>query len=116
MGFKDYAQRSGCIIYACAILPEHFHVVIARHAYDIEQVANLLKGAATASLSEAGIHPFAATPYRNGRLPTPWARNEWDRYLTTDDDIRRAIVYVEGNPQKEGKPRQKWSFVTPFES
>ena len=32
-----------------------------------------------------------------------------------DDDIRRAIRYVELNPSKEGKPARTWSFVTPFE-
>jgi hypothetical protein len=29
--------------------------------------------------------------------------------------VRRAILYVEDNPLKEGKPRQRWSFVTPFD-
>jgi hypothetical protein len=26
-------------------------------------------------------------------------------------DVKRAILYVEDNPLKEGKPRQHWSFV-----
>ena len=31
-----------------------------------------------------------------------------------DEDFARAIAYVEQNPLKEGKPRQRWSFITPF--
>src|SRR5688500_17185161 len=46
-GFATYVQRSGCIIHACSILPKHVHLVIARHRYPIERIANLLKGAAT---------------------------------------------------------------------
>ena len=36
-------------------------------------------------------------------------------YSSAPNDIRRAIQYVEENPIKEGKPRQRWSFVTPFD-
>jgi hypothetical protein len=35
-------------------------------------------------------------------------------FLDSDEDIRRAIRYVEENPVKEGKPRQLWSFVTAY--
>ena len=31
-------------------------------------------------------------------------------------DILRAIRYVEDNPRKEGKRRQRWKFVTPVEA
>jgi hypothetical protein len=40
----------------------------------------------------------------------------WTVYLDTEDDMQRAINYVEQNPQKEGKPLQRWSFVLPYES
>jgi len=29
-------------------------------------------------------------------------------------DARRAIAYVEANPEEEGKRRQHWSFVVPL--
>ena len=34
--------------------------------------------------------------------------------LDSEVAIEEAIHYVEDNPLKEGKPPQKWSFVTPF--
>ena len=39
---------------------------------------------------------------------------KWKVYLNLRSDIERAIRYVEENPIKEGKPRQKWSFVAPL--
>jgi REP element-mobilizing transposase RayT len=46
-GFAKQVTKSSYRIWACSILPEHAHLVIARHTYKIEQIANLLKGAAT---------------------------------------------------------------------
>jgi REP element-mobilizing transposase RayT len=114
MGFFNCCQRTGCKIYACSILPTHTHLVVGRMAYHIEQLANLLKGAATTELWRQGLHPFAGEAYRNGRLPTPWARNQWSCFLDSHDDIRRSIDYVEYNPIKDQKRAQNWSCVTPF--
>jgi REP element-mobilizing transposase RayT len=114
MGFADYARRSGLVVVAASVLPKHTHLVVGRMGHDVEQTANLLKGAATAELSRRGLHPFVDQPYRNGRLPTPWARGQWACYLNDDADVRRAIAYVENNPVKDGRPAQKWSFVTPY--
>ncbi|MDB5329986.1 MAG: Transposase [Phycisphaerales bacterium] len=110
-GFANYVARSGCVIHACAALPCHAHFVIARHRYSIEKVATLLKGAATRELIDENIHPFADDSYRDGTLPTPWARKSWSCFLDCDDDIARAIAYVERNPIKDGKRAQEWSFV-----
>jgi len=35
-------------------------------------------------------------------------------YLWTADDMRRAIRYVEDNPLKQRRPKQRWSFVTEY--
>ena len=113
-GFGDWAANSGATILACAILPEHAHLVVARHRFPIEQVANLLKGQATKSLTKAGLHSSQMQSYRDGTLPSPWARKFWKVFLTADEDILRAIRYVENNPFKEGKRRQRWGFVVPW--
>jgi REP element-mobilizing transposase RayT len=113
-GFTRYCLRSGCQILAGAILPTHTHLVILRMNHSIEQIANLLKGSATAELKRVGLHPFQNEPYQNGKLPSPWARHEWSCFLDCEQDIRRSIEYTENNPIKEGKPRQHWPFVKPF--
>lgn len=111
-GFADGVKRSGFVIYACSILPDHVHLVIGRHSYKIEQVANRLKGSATRFLTECGLHPMRDQATEEEKLPSPWAEGIWKVYLNTPEDIRRAIAYVEGNPEKEGKRRQVWLFVT----
>ena len=50
----------------------------------------------------------------DGSLPSPWARLPWVVYLWTEQDMRRAIRYVEDNPLRQRKPKQKWSFVVPY--
>src|SRR5690242_17379731 len=58
-GFAEYMRRGGLTVWACAVRPEHVHMVIARHTCKVEQVVNLLKGAATRQLMAEGLHPFA---------------------------------------------------------
>src|SRR5262249_9209563 len=114
-GFRRFARKSGLGVWACSILPEHVHLVLARHRYKIEQAVSLLKGEATRRLRDADMPPRKA--FRGGpnkRLPSLWAENQWKVYLDSEEGIDNAIRYVEENPVREGKPRQSWGFVQPF--
>ncbi|EMI54922.1 hypothetical protein RSSM_03642 [Rhodopirellula sallentina SM41] len=113
-GFKAKAAANRYEILACSILPEHTHLVIARHRYKIEQVANLLKGAATRQLMEAGIHPLAEFADADGKPPHVWATHQWKAYLDSEEAIETAIAYVIENPLKEGKKRQDWHWLAPY--
>ena len=88
--------------------------MLARHTYKVEQMANLLKGAATTQLMQDGNHPLKEFAANRQRPPRMWAAHEWKQYLDNEESIDEAIRYVEENSEKEGKPRQAWSFVTPF--
>ncbi len=94
-------------------MPQHVHLVVARHRLRIEQICNLLKGEATKQLNREGQHPMAAHA-EHGKLPSMWEEGFWEVFLDTDDGIRSAIRYVEENPLKGRKPAQRWSFVTSF--
>jgi REP element-mobilizing transposase RayT len=113
-GFASYVRTSGLSIWACAILPDHIHLVIGRFRLKIEQTVIQLKGEASSRLIEEQIHPFGTMARPNGRVPRCFARGEWSVYLEEIDDIHTAIQYVEQNPVKEGKKAQMWSCVTPF--
>jgi REP element-mobilizing transposase RayT len=63
-GFAVMTAKSGYAIHACAILPSHVHLVVARHRYPIEQVVRLLRQEATRQLLADGRHPFAAQRHR----------------------------------------------------
>ena len=113
-GFATKTKSSRYTIWACAILPTHTHLVLARHRYKIEQIANLLKGEATRAVSAASLHPLAAHRNSRGKVPPMWAARPWKIYLDSELAIENAIRYVEQNPVEENKPLQNWSFVTKF--
>ncbi len=113
-GFAGYVERTRLPIWACAILPDHVHLVTGRPGMTIEQLVTQLKGEATQSLEREGIHPLAGYKDEGERVPKCWARGEWKVFLDIDD-VGRAIEYVENNPLKEGKKRQGWSFVRGYE-
>ena len=110
VGFAEYAARSGLAVLACAILPDHVPMVLGEHRLSPKQLVVQLKGGATRELIKQGLHPFG----RGLRPPKCFARGEWIVYLDKDEDVWRAIRYVEDNPAKEGLPRQRWSFVRAF--
>jgi REP element-mobilizing transposase RayT len=113
-GFARYVGRSGLAVWGCAILPDHVHLVVEPPGMKIEQLAIQLKGSASRQLELERIHPLIAYREPGQRIPQCWVRGQWKVYLDVDD-IPRAIAYVENNPVKDGKPRQHWSFVSPYE-
>jgi REP element-mobilizing transposase RayT len=113
-GFARACQNNRYTIWACAIMPEHTHLVVARHRYKVEHIANLLKGAATRQILAENLHPLSAYARDENRPPAMWAVRQWKVFLDTEESIDNAIRYVEENPKREGKPVQHWSFVTPF--
>jgi REP element-mobilizing transposase RayT len=114
-GFGRSAVRGGVKVLACSILPEHVHLVIARHRVKAERIVGFFKGEATRVLLEKGLHPLAAHGQPDQTPPCCWGEKCWKVFLDSPDDVRRAIQYVANNPVKEGKPPQRWSFVTPCE-
>ena len=112
-GFARYVERTGLSVWACAILPDHVHMVVGRSRITVEQLVIQLKGDATQQLEREGIHPLAGYKGDGKRVPRCWVRGQWKVYLDPDD-IERAIRYVEDNPLKEGKKRQSWSFVSAY--
>ena len=113
-GFQNMVNKSHYRMLACAILPEHVHLVLGRHTYKVESMVRLLKAEASVQLQADNLHPMQAWPLEDGTLRSPWAEKCWKVYLDTAEDIVRAIRYVENNPIKEGRPAQSWPFVIPF--
>jgi REP element-mobilizing transposase RayT len=105
-GFAQAINEGGYALHACTVLPEHVHMVLGQSARSVGRIVGHLKGRATQRLAADGLWPDAARPV--------WGRKCWKVFLRSPEDVRRAIAYVEANPEKEGKPRQHWSFVRPF--
>jgi REP element-mobilizing transposase RayT len=115
-GFADCSKKSNLPIWACAILPDHVHLVVgATHRRWnserwIENVVIQLKASATRQLLEQKLHPANGTRDEKGRLLRAFALGQWKVYLDPED-VPRSTEYVEANPEKEGKARQRWKFV-----
>ena len=114
-GFDAFTKISSLTIWALSILPQHVHMILGRHRYEIEIACNLLKGSASKQLDLAGLHPMSRYRKPDGKLPRMWNSNQWVQYLDSEEAIDNAISYVEQNPVKEGKPKQNWLCVTPFD-
>ena len=114
LAFSALCRKRGYTLWACSILPEHTHLVIARHRYNVESIVCLLKGEATRQLVAEKRHPLARFAVAGKRPPKMWAQRLWKVYLDSEESIENAIGYVEENPEKEGKPQQIWSCVTAF--
>lgn len=111
-GFSEACAESGYTLFALSILPKHVHLVVARHEHLAERIAGHLKARATQQLVADDLHPFAHLRAKDGRFPSVWTHRAWKVYLNDYDDIERSIRYVENNPIKEGRPAQRWLFVT----
>lgn len=111
-GFADYAERSHITVWACSIMPDHVHMVIAPTNIDLNRLIGQFKSAATRQLMAESLHPFAS--FSKGTLPCCWARKGWKVYLDTFAELLGSNRYAENNPLKDGLRRQRWSFVTPY--
>jgi REP element-mobilizing transposase RayT len=106
-GFDEARLEGQYAIWACSILPEHVHLVIARHERRIGLIIGHLKARATQRLKTECLWPDARRPV--------WAERGWKVFLDSIEDVGRAVDYVRDNPVKEGKRPQRWSFVVPID-
>ncbi len=113
-GFGVCAKKCDATIWACAVMPDHAHLVVASHDNPVEVLGNLFKGEATKQLVREGVHPFQGQKGEKNRVPTCFARKWWAVFLDSEEDIVRTIRYVENNPVKAGLKPQRWSCVTPY--
>jgi REP element-mobilizing transposase RayT len=92
--------------YACAVLPDHVHLVIRKHRdCSEEMIARLQEESANRLRSSVVVPP--AHPV--------WTRGGWKVYLDSPRAVWSRIRYVENNPVKEGLPRQEWGFVVRYD-
>jgi REP element-mobilizing transposase RayT len=114
-GIAAIIPKIDLTVHACAIMPDHVHLVVRRHRYNGDELLECLKRAATRGLNDEGLHPMAPFMRANGRLPSPWAAQGWKVMLHTSIDMCGRVAYVESNPENAGLTRQRWWFVAPYE-
>ncbi len=105
-GLAEAIRRHTYACYACAIMPDHVHVIIRKHKHQAEEMLENLQEAGRLRLYIAGL--------RTDDHPV-WGGPGWKVFLDSPTDIRRTIHYIEQNPVKGRLPGQQWSFATPYD-
>jgi REP element-mobilizing transposase RayT len=106
LAFSGTVQRRHYTCYACAVLPDHVHLVIRAHRDKAETMICELQRSSRLALYDAGTVAFDHPV---------WTERGWKVFLYTPDEIRTRIQYVEQNPIKDGRPAQHWPFVTKYD-
>lgn len=92
--------------YACAVMPDHVHLVIRKHRDLAEEMIDKLQETSLVAIRGLQIVP-ADHPV--------WTSGSWKRFLDTTQRIHEVVQYVENNPLEVGLPRQLWPFVVPYD-
>ena len=104
--FAEVCEREAYTCYACAIMPDHVHVLIRKHKHLAEQMILNLQDHSRMTLRNANLRP--------DDHPV-WGGSGWKVFLDHPEDIERTIRYIEDNPIKLCLPRQQWPFVRPYD-
>lgn len=103
----EVIDREKLTCWACAILPDHVHILIRKHRLSFEEMLDLLKDASADRLRATGGWP--------ADHPVWTAHGGWSVFLDHPDDVRRTIGYIDRNPDPYRLPRQTYRFVRPYD-
>jgi REP element-mobilizing transposase RayT len=107
-GFAEAVNDSVYMVFACAVMPTHVHLVIAKHKHEPKMIATHFKGKATQHLHWKKLTDDGHLP--SNRPPSPWAQKSWCVFWDADEQVRNAIDYVE----RHYDPPQHWDFVVTY--
>lgn len=105
-GFDETIRLRNYTCYACAIMPDHVHLLIRKHRDRAETMLESLHDSSRRRLRfrvrRSPVHPV-------------WGGPGWKVFLNTQRDIERTIRYIENNPVKARMAPQVWGFVTNYD-
>lgn len=106
VAFQEVIAAHKYTCYACAIMPDHIHMVTRKHKHQAEEMI--------ANFQECSRLRFYADGLRAAKHPV-WGGPGWKVFLDHPDEVRREVRYVEENPLKLRAPVQRWPFVTAYD-
>lgn len=92
--------------WACAVMPDHVHMLIRKHRDTAEQMIGRLQNGSMSAMRDA--------KRRGGEHPV-WGGPGWKVFQDGPEDVRRTIAYTRNNPIKMGLPEQTWGFVKEYD-
>lgn len=99
------AERYTC--YACAIMPDHVHLLIRKHRDRAEDMIEKLQDASREALKEAKRRSLEHPVWGSGP--------GWKVFQNSSRQMQITINYIRQNPVKIGRPIQEWDFFTPYD-
>ena len=105
--FANVVKDRKYTCYACAIMPDHVHVLIRKHRDTAEEMIAALQDASRTELVEQGMRPTEHPVWTSG--------SGWKVFLDHPEEVERTVRYIEKNPTEIGLPRQRWSFVNSYD-
>jgi len=105
-GLSEAIEEHRYTCYACAIMPDHVHMLIRKHKHKAETMIENLQDSSRLRLRTSGA--------RTADHPV-WGGPGWKVFLDHPDEIRRTLRYIEENPVKWKLPRQRWPFVKAYD-
>jgi REP element-mobilizing transposase RayT len=104
--FAETIRERRYTCYACAIMPDHVHLLIRRH----REMGHEMIAAFQADSGAAMI-----AKHRRGEDHHVWGGPGYAVYQDSREDMERVVRYVEENPTKAGLPEQHWDFVQTYD-
>lgn len=105
--FAEVIETERYTCYACALMPDHVHMLIRKHKHTAEEMIKNLKDASRSKLGAASFGPNDHPIWPSGP--------GYNVFLDHPDDVERTIKYVENNPLPLGEPIQRWPFVKVYD-
>jgi REP element-mobilizing transposase RayT len=105
--FADAINAQTYTCYACAIMPDHVHLLMRKHRHTAETMVTVLQHASRGALIQAG--------HRSDSHPVWTSGHGWRGFLDHPDAVQRTIRYIRNNPVKMHRPEQRWDFVTTYD-
>jgi len=102
----DAIRQQNYTCYACAMMPDHVHILIRKHKHQAEDVLDNFQQSSRLRLRIAGLRP--------SDHPV-WGGPGWKVFFDTPTDIRRTLRYIDENPEKWGLAQQQWPFVKEYD-
>jgi REP element-mobilizing transposase RayT len=102
LAFEDVIRACGYTCYACAVMPDHVHLLIRKHKHKAEEMIANFQQASRERVRHAGERKFDHPV---------WGGPGWKVFLGSSEDIERTVGYIHQNPIKIGMAPQRWHFV-----
>ncbi|HEY1685293.1 MAG TPA: transposase [Tepidisphaeraceae bacterium] len=105
--FAEVITKNRYTCYACAIMPDHVHLLIRKHKFLAEEMMGHFRNAARIKIAGHGKWSLDHAVFGGGG---------WKVFMDHPDEVRRTIKYIENNPVKEGMAPQHWRFVKVYDN